>query len=83
MARMRRIQVLLEPELDDRLEAEAAARGQSKSALVRTCVERHLERPRDNGLTALTGMFAGYEGGEPDDSVNHDKVIYEWGYDEE
>lgn len=76
MARMRRIQVLLEPELDDRLEREAAERGISKSALVRDCVKVELSRPSGrNGLLALAGLG---EGGEPDDSVNHDAIIYEW-----
>jgi len=53
MARMRRIQVVIEPELDDRLEREAAARGSSKSALVRVAVERELSEPFDNGLSRL------------------------------
>ena len=76
MARMRRIQVLLEPELDDRLEREAAERGVSKSALVRECVSVELSRPIvGNGLLSLVGLG---EGGEPDDSVKHDEIIYEW-----
>ena len=51
MARMRRINVVIDPELDDRLEREAAVRGMSKSALVRECVERGLPEPAvDNGL---------------------------------
>lgn len=76
MARMRRIQVLLEPELGDRLEREAEERGISKSALVREYVGVELSRPIvGNGLLALAGMG---EGGEPDDSVNHDEIIYEW-----
>ena len=75
MARMRRIQILLEPELDDRLEREAAARGVSKSALVRTCLRGGLESaPFDNGLLALAGMFEGH----PDDSVRVDEIVYEW-----
>jgi hypothetical protein len=53
MARMRRIQVVIDPELDDRLEQEAAARGVSKSALVRECVEHELSEPFDNGLWRL------------------------------
>ena len=54
MARMRRIQVVIDPELDDRLEREAAARGLSKSALVRECVERELPlKTFDNGLSRL------------------------------
>lgn len=81
MTRMRRIQVLLDPELDDRLEREAAARGTSKSAVVRECVRIELSRPTvGNGLLSLAGLG---EGGEPDDSVNHDKVIYEWGLEED
>ncbi|HEU0303704.1 MAG TPA: ribbon-helix-helix protein, CopG family [Gaiellaceae bacterium] len=77
MARMRRIQVLLDPDLDDRLEREAAARGISKSALVRESVERQLgTEPFNNGLTRLTGLFEG----RPDDSASIDEVVYEWGY---
>ena len=57
MARMRRINVVIDPELDDRLEQEAAARGMSKSALVRDCVERGLPvEPVDNGLLALAKL---------------------------
>jgi hypothetical protein len=53
MARMRRIQVVIDPALDDRLEQEAAARGVSKSAFVRVAVERELAGPFDNGLWRL------------------------------
>ena len=44
---------MIDPELDDRLEREAAARGLSKSALVRVSVERELSEPFDNGLWQL------------------------------
>jgi hypothetical protein len=47
---MRRINVVIDPELDDRLEEEAARRGMSKSALVRDCVDRGLPQPGENGL---------------------------------
>jgi len=53
MARMQRIQVVIDPELDDRLEREAATRGLSKSALVRVALERELSEPFDNGLWRL------------------------------
>ncbi|MBA2295871.1 MAG: ribbon-helix-helix protein, CopG family [Actinobacteria bacterium] len=49
MSRMRRINIVIGQELDDRLEGEAQARGLSKSALVRECVEARLA-PRENGL---------------------------------
>jgi len=59
MARMRRINVVIDPELDDRLEQEAAARGVSKSALVRECVERGLPtEPFDNGMARLGDRLA-------------------------
>ena len=77
MARMRRVQILLEPELDDRLEREAAARGISKSALVRACVQRGLRtEPFDNGLMSLVGLSEG----RPDDSASIDEVVYEWAF---
>jgi hypothetical protein len=53
MARMRRIQIVMDPELDDRLEREATARGLSKSALVRQYVREQLAPPLDNGLWRL------------------------------
>jgi hypothetical protein len=53
MARMRRIQVVIDPELDDQLAREAAVRGVSKSALVRVFVRDYLQRPLDNGLWRL------------------------------
>ena len=72
MARMRRINIVIDAELDDRLEREAAARGQSKSALVRECVDRGLAVPFDNGLRSMPV----FDAGEPGDSTNHDEIIY-------
>jgi hypothetical protein len=63
---MRRIQVVIDPELDDRLEQEAARRGTSKSALVREGVDRVLQaEPPDNWLwrlgEELSPLFADVE----------------------
>lgn len=69
MARMRRINVVIDPELDDRLEREAALRGLSKSALVRDCVERGLPLPFENGLRwigELRPLFDHVESGDID-----------------
>lgn len=56
---MRRINIVIDPELDDRLEREAALRGVSKSALVRECVELRLPAEgRDNGLAWIGELAA-------------------------
>ena len=62
MARMRRIQVVIDLELDEWLEREAAHRQTSKSALVRECVRKEADaEPFDNGLWKLVGMFPDVE----------------------
>jgi hypothetical protein len=74
MARMRRIQVVIDPELDERLGHEAAARGVSKSALVRDCVARGLAAEvDDNGLLALLELSKALEHVEP---VDVDTELY-------
>ena len=75
MARMRRIQVVIDPELDDRLGQEAAARGLSKSALIRECVARELgERPADNVLLPLLELSKLNQDVEPVDDI--DEYLY-------
>jgi hypothetical protein len=64
---MRRIQVVIDPELDDRLEREAAARGMSKSALVRECVERRLSAADENGLRWIGELSREFADVEPTD----------------
>jgi predicted transcriptional regulator len=58
VARMRRINIVIDPELDDRLEREALVRGMSKSALVRECLQKEIA-PRENGLRWI-GELAKY-----------------------
>ena len=73
MSRMRRIQVVMDPVLDDRVEQEAALRGTSKSAIIRECVARQLpDEPRDNGLLALLALVD--HDAEPVDDI--DEFLY-------
>ena len=72
MARMRRINIVIDPELDDRLEQEAAARGMSKSALVRECVDQQIA-PQENGLRWI-GELAKYT--EDIESADIDTELY-------
>jgi hypothetical protein len=75
MARMRRINIVIDAELDDRLEQEAAARNTSKSALVRECVERGLPVvPFDNGLRAIGELSVLFADVEPVDDI--DEYLY-------
>ena len=65
----------MDPELDDRLAQEAAARGLSKSALIRVCVERGLPSASfDNGLLALLELSKLAADVEPVDDI--DEYLY-------
>lgn len=75
MARMHRIQVVIDQELDQRLEREASLRGLSKSALVRECLERGLPGEIiDNGLRALGELSKELWHVEPADDI--DEYLY-------
>jgi hypothetical protein len=73
---MRRINIVIDAELDDRLELEAAARNTSKSALVRECVERGLPAvPFDNGLRSIAEeLLPFFRDVEPVDDI--DEYLY-------
>ncbi|MGH9184744.1 MAG: CopG family transcriptional regulator [Acidimicrobiales bacterium] len=68
---MRRINITIDEELDDRLEREARRSGTSKSAVIREGLQLILPAEGDP-LDALAGAAAG----EPVDDI--DEVIYEW-----
>jgi len=72
---MRRVQIMLEPELDDWVEREALHRGVSKGAVVRACLRerfRPLPPLADDALAEIVGMFEG----RADDSQSVDRVVY-------
>ena len=75
MTRMRRINIVIDPDLDDRLEREAAARNTSKSALVRECVERGLSEDVEvTGLRWIGEIAPLFADVEPVDDI--DEYLY-------
>lgn len=55
---MRRIQIYIQEDLDDRLQVEAAKQERSKASLIRECVSAHYGenlRTDDDPLTAMIG----------------------------
>ncbi len=72
---MKRLQIMIEPELDAALERQALDEGVSKAALVRRYVRAHVEPPpplHADPLWEIVGMVEG----EPDDSQRIDEVVY-------
>lgn len=72
---MKRLQIMIEEELDAALERQAATERTSKAALIRRYVREKL-RPlpplHEDPLWELVGMFEG----EPGDSASVDDVVY-------
>lgn len=69
---MRRIQIYIEEELDEALQAEAAREGRSKAALIRECVASRYAAPESlesDPMTALVGAIDA----EPGDV---DEIVY-------
>ena len=76
MASVKRLQIMIEEELDAALARQAAEEGVSKAALIRRYVGERL-RPlpplEEDPLWQLVGMI---KDGSPDDSANIDEVVY-------
>lgn len=76
MTSMKRLQIMIERDLDELLAIQARAEGCSKAALVRRYVGERL-RPfpplEEDPLWQIAGMV---EGG-PDDSARIDEVVYD------
>jgi len=79
MSSVKRLQIMIEEELDAALARQAAEEGVSKAALIRRYVGERL-RPlpplEEDPLWGLVGMI---KDGSPDDSASIDEVVYEWG----
>lgn len=77
MARMKRLQISLEPELDRELGRVASAEGISKAEIVRRCLRNRLGTPAspvEDPFVALIGAFSGPGGNAAE---THDDVIYD------
>jgi Ribbon-helix-helix protein, copG family len=73
--RVKRLQIMIEEELDEALTLQARAEGTSKAALIRRYVRKHVKPGpsiRDDPLWDLVGSV---EGGS-DDSLSVDDVVY-------
>lgn len=73
---VKRLQIMIEEDLDAALGRQAEAEGVSKAALIRRYVGERL-RPlpplEDDPLWDIVGMI---KGGSPDDSSRIDEVVY-------
>ncbi|MGH3033647.1 MAG: CopG family transcriptional regulator [Gaiellaceae bacterium] len=72
---MKRLQIMIEPELDEALAREAAKEGVSKAALIRLFVRRGLKPLPSLEEDPIWEFFGSVEGG-PDDSLLVDEVVY-------
>jgi hypothetical protein len=76
MERVKRLQIMIEEDLDAALGRQAEVEGVSKAALIRRYVGERL-RPipalEDDPLWEIVGMI---KGGSPDDSSRIDEIVY-------
>ena len=76
MERVKRLQIMIEEDLDAALGVQAAREGVSKAALIRRYVGERLRPPvaiEDDPLWGIVGMI---KGGSPDDSMRVNEVVY-------
>jgi hypothetical protein len=72
---VKRLQIMIEEELDAALARQAAEEGVSKAALIRRYVGERLQllpSPEQDSLWKLVGM----DEGQTDDSASVDEVVY-------
>ena len=75
MSAVKRLQIMIDEDLDAELGHQAAREGVSKAALIRRYVGERLRPvppPEQDSIWAIVGMVEG----EPDDSSRIDEVVY-------
>lgn len=77
MARMKRLQISIEPELDAAVGRRADEAGISKAEVIRRCVREEIQPLPSIEDDPLFRMFKSpVEGGDPDSSMTVDDVVY-------
>jgi hypothetical protein len=77
MARMKRLQISIEPELDAAVERRAEEEGLSKAEVIRRCVRERVKPLPSIEEDPLFKLFMEpVMGGDPDSSVTIDDVVY-------
>lgn len=76
MARMKRLQISLEPDLDEELARVARAEGVSKAEIVRRCLREEIEPLPPLEEDPFFKLIGSAEGGGRRDAEDHDEIIY-------
>jgi hypothetical protein len=75
MARMKRLQISIEPELDEAVERRAEEEGLSKAEVIRRCVREEIRPLPPIEEDPLFKMF-GTVSSDPEDTRSVDDVVY-------
>lgn len=76
MARMKRLQISIEPELDEAVERRAEEEGLSKAEVIRRCVREEIRPLPPIEEDPLFKMFASPGSSDPGDNRSVDEVVY-------
>ena len=76
MARMKRLQISIEPELDEAVERRADEQGLSKAEVIRRCVREEIQPLPSIEDDPLFKMFKSPGSSDPSDNRSIDEVVY-------
>lgn len=76
MARMKRLQISIEPELDAAVERRAETEGLSKAEVIRRCVRERIEPLPPIEEDPLFKLFNSPGSSAPDDARSIDEIVY-------
>jgi hypothetical protein len=76
MARMKRLQISIEPELDEAVERRAEEEGLSKAEVIRRCVREEIRPLPPIEDDPLFKLFQSSGSSDPDDNRSIDEDVY-------